>query len=425
MSFKDETLAIHAGYSPDPTTKAVAVPMYQTTSYAFDDTQHGADLFDLKVQGNIYTRIMNPTTAVLEARVAALEGGIGGLALASGMAAITYAIQTITEAGDNIVSVSQLYGGTYNLFAHTLPKQGIEVRFFDGNQPEQIRDKIDDKTKLIFVESIGNPLGNIVDLTTISTIAHEYGVPVIVDNTVATPALLKPFEYGADIVVHSLTKYIGGHGTSIGGIIVDSGKFPWGKYPERFKSLNTPDPSYHGVNYVEALGEAAYIARARVVPLRNTGAAISPMNAFLILQGLETLNLRMERHTENAQKVAEYLQNHPKVSWVNYAGLPNHPQHQLAVKYLGGKPSAILSFGVKDGKAGGTRFIDALQLFTRLVNIGDAKSLACHPATTTHRQLNAEELKSAGVSEDMVRLSIGIEHIDDLIADLAQALDKI
>ncbi|UTO05176.1 aminotransferase class I/II-fold pyridoxal phosphate-dependent enzyme [Moraxella sp. FZLJ2107] len=425
MSFKDETLAIHAGYSPDPTTKAVAVPMYQTTSYAFDDTQHGADLFDLKVQGNIYTRIMNPTTAVLEARVAALEGGIGGLALASGMAAITYAIQTITEAGDNIVSVSQLYGGTYNLFAHTLPKQGIEVRFFDGNQPEQIRDKIDDKTKLIFVESIGNPLGNIVDLTAISAIAHEYGVPVIVDNTVATPALLKPFEHGADIVVHSLTKYIGGHGTSIGGIIVDSGKFPWGKYPERFKSLNTPDPSYHGVNYVEALGEAAYIARARVVPLRNTGAAISPMNAFLILQGLETLNLRMERHTENAQKVAEYLQNHPKVSWVNYAGLPSHPQHQLAVKYLGGKPSAILSFGVKDGKAGGTRFIDALQLFTRLVNIGDAKSLACHPATTTHRQLNAEELKSAGVSEDMVRLSIGIEHIDDLIADLAQALDKV
>lgn len=425
MSFKDETLAIHAGYSPDPTTKAVAVPMYQTTSYAFDDTQHGADLFDLKVQGNIYTRIMNPTTAVLEARVAALEGGIGGLALASGMAAITYAIQTITEAGDNIVSVSQLYGGTYNLFAHTLPKQGIEVRFFDGNQPEQIRDKIDDKTKLIFVESIGNPLGNIVDLTALSAIAHEYGVPVIVDNTVATPALLKPFEYGADIVVHSLTKYIGGHGTSIGGIIVDSGKFPWGKYPERFKSLNTPDPSYHGVNYVEALGEAAYIARARVVPLRNTGAAISPMNAFLILQGLETLNLRMERHTENAQKVAEYLQNHPKVSWVNYASLPNHPQHQLAVKYLGGKPSAILSFGVKDGKAGGTRFIDALQLFTRLVNIGDAKSLACHPATTTHRQLNAEELKSAGVSEDMVRLSIGIEHIDDLIADLAQALDKV
>ncbi len=425
MSYKDETLAIHAGYSPEPTTKAVAVPIYQTTSYSFDDTQHGADLFDLKVQGNIYTRIMNPTTAVLEARVAALEGGIGGLALASGMAAITYAIQTIAEAGDNIVSVSQLYGGTYNLFAHTLPKQGIEVKFFDGNNPDELRHKIDDKTKLVFVESIGNPLGNIIDLQAVSAIAHEFGVPVIVDNTVATPALLKPFEHGADIVVHSLTKYIGGHGTSIGGIIVDSGKFPWGDYPERFKSLNTPDPSYHGVNYVEALGEAAYIARARVVPLRNTGAAISPMNAFLILQGLETLNLRMERHTDNAQKVAEFLQNHPKVNWVNYAGLPSHPQHELAVKYLGGKPSGILSFGVKDGRDGGTRFIDALQLFTRLVNIGDAKSLACHPATTTHRQLNADELKSAGVSEDMVRLSVGIEHIDDLIADLTQALEKV
>lgn len=425
MSYKDETLAIHAGYSPEPTTKAVAVPIYQTTSYSFDDTQHGADLFDLKVQGNIYTRIMNPTTAVLEARVAALEGGIGGLALASGMAAITYAIQTIAEAGDNIVSVSQLYGGTYNLFAHTLPKQGIEVKFFDGNNPDELRHKIDDKTKLVFVESIGNPLGNIIDLQAVSAIAHEFGVPIIVDNTVATPALLKPFEHGADIVVHSLTKYIGGHGTSIGGIIVDSGKFPWGNYPERFKSLNTPDPSYHGVNYVEALGEAAYIARARVVPLRNTGAAISPMNAFLILQGLETLNLRMERHTYNAQKVAEFLQNHPKVNWVNYAGLPSHPQHELAVKYLGGKPSGILSFGVKDGRDGGTRFIDALQLFTRLVNIGDAKSLACHPATTTHRQLNADELKSAGVSEDMVRLSVGIEHIDDLIADLTQALEKV
>lgn len=425
MTYKDETLAIHAGFSPDPTTKAVAVPVYQTTSYAFDDTQHGADLFDLKVQGNIYTRIMNPTTAVLEARLAALEGGIGALAVASGMTAITYAIQTLAEAGDNIASVSTLYGGTYNLFAHTLPKQGIDVRFFDGNKPETLRDKIDDKTKLVFVESIGNPLGNIIDLQAITAIAHEYGVPVVVDNTVATPALLKPFEHGADIVVHSLTKYIGGHGTSLGGVIVDSGKFPWGEHPERFKSLNTPDPSYHGVNYVEALGAAAFIARARVVPLRNTGGAISPMNAFLILQGLETLSLRMERHTNNAQKVAEYLQNHPKVNWVNYAGLPTHPHHALAQKYLGGKPSAILSFGVKDGRAGGTRFIDALQLFTRLVNIGDAKSLACHPATTTHRQLNTEELQSAGVSEDMVRLSIGIEHIDDLLADLEQALDKV
>ena len=422
MTFKDETLAIHAGYSVEPTTKAVAVPIYQTTSYAFDNTQHGADLFDLKVQGNIYTRIMNPTTAVLEQRIAALEGGIGALCVASGMAAITYAIQTITEAGDNIASVSTLYGGTYNLFAHTLPKQGIEVRFFDYQHPNALHDLIDDKTKLVFVESIGNPLGNIIDLEKIAEIAHQYGIPVVVDNTVATPALLKPFQFGADIVVHSLTKYIGGHGTSIGGAIIDSGKFPWGEHAERFKALNTPDPSYHGVNYVEALSAAAYIARARVVPLRNTGAAISPMNVFLILQGLETLSLRMERHCFNAQKVAEYLQQHPKVNWVNYAGLPDHREQILAQKYLRGTPSGILSFGVEGGKAGGTRFIDALQLFTRLVNIGDAKSLACHPATTTHRQLSADELKAAGVSEDMVRLSVGIEHIDDLIADLEQAL---
>ncbi|MBO3639050.1 O-acetylhomoserine aminocarboxypropyltransferase/cysteine synthase family protein [Acinetobacter soli] len=423
--YQDETLAIHAGYQPDPTTKAVAVPIYQTTSYAFDNTQHGADLFDLKVQGNIYTRIMNPTTAVLEQRLTALEGGIGALALASGMAAISYAIQTITEAGDNIASVSTLYGGTYNLFAHTLPKQGIEVRFFDYQQPEQLRSLIDEKTKLVFVESIGNPLGNIIDLETIAQIAHEYGVPVVVDNTVATPVLQKSFEFGADIIVHSLTKYIGGHGNSIGGVIIDSGKFPWAKYPERFKVLNSPDPSYHGVNYVEALGEAAYIARARVVPLRNTGAAISPLSVFLILQGLETLSLRMQKHTENALQVAKYLTQHPKVKWVNYAGLEQHSQHALAQKYVKGTPSGILSFGVEHGREGGTRFIDALQLFTRLVNIGDAKSLACHPATTTHRQLNSDELKAAGVSEDMVRLSVGIEHIDDLLADLEQALARV
>ncbi|MBO3671090.1 aminotransferase class I/II-fold pyridoxal phosphate-dependent enzyme [Acinetobacter soli] len=423
--YQDETLAIHAGYQPDPTTKAVAVPIYQTTSYAFDNTQHGADLFDLKVQGNIYTRIMNPTTAVLEQRLTALEGGIGALALASGMAAISYAIQTITEAGDNIASVSTLYGGTYNLFAHTLPKQGIEVRFFDYQQPEQLRSLIDEKTKLVFVESIGNPLGNIIDLETIAQIAHEYGVPVVVDNTVATPVLQKSFEFGADIIVHSLTKYIGGHGNSIGGVIIDSGKFPWAKYPERFKVLNSPDPSYHGINYVEALGEAAYIARARVVPLRNTGAAISPLSVFLILQGLETLSLRMQKHTENALQVAKYLTQHPKVKWVNYAGLEQHPQHALAQKYVKGTPSGILSFGVEHGREGGTRFIDALQLFIRLVNIGDAKSLACHPATTTHRQLNSDELKAAGVSEDMVRLSVGIEHIDDLLADLEQALARV
>lgn len=422
---KQETISIHGGYQPDPTTKAVAVPLYQTTSYAFDSTQHGADLFDLKVQGNIYTRIMNPTTAVLEERLTQLEGGIGALALASGMAAITYAIQTIAEAGDNIVSVSTLYGGTYNLFAHTLPKQGIEVRFFDYRDPAALEKLIDDRTKLVFVETIGNPLGNVVDLAAISAAAHKHGVPVIVDNTVATPILARPFEHGADIVVHSLTKYIGGHGNSIGGIIVDSGRFPWGEHAGRFPSLNTPDPSYHGVNYVEALGAAAYIARARVVPLRNTGAAISPFNSFLILQGLETLPLRIERHSSNALAMAHFLQQHPKVKWVRYAGLPDHPDHALVKKYLSGQASGILSFGVQDEKAGGTRFIDALQLFTRLVNIGDAKSLACHPATTTHRQLNADELARAGVSEDMVRLSVGIEHIDDLIADLEQALAKV
>ena len=422
---KQETISIHGGYQPDPTTKAVAVPIYQTTSYAFDSTQHGADLFDLKVQGNIYTRIMNPTTAVLEERLTQLEGGIGALALASGMAAITYAIQTIAEAGDNIVSVSTLYGGTYNLFAHTLPKQGIEVRFFDYRDPAALEKLIDDRTKLVFAETIGNPLGNVVDLAAISAAAHKHGVPVIVDNTVATPILARPFDHGADIVVHSLTKYIGGHGNSIGGIIVDSGRFPWGEHAERFPSLNTPDPSYHGVNYVEALGAAAYIARARVVPLRNTGAAISPFNSFLILQGLETLPLRIERHSSNALAVAHFLKQHPKVKWVRYAGLPDHPDHALVKKYLSGQASGILSFGVQDEKAGGTRFIDALQLFTRLVNIGDAKSLACHPATTTHRQLNADELARAGVSEDMVRLSVGIEHIDDLIADLEQALAKV
>ena len=415
---KLETLAVHAGYSPDPTTKAVAVPIYQTTSYAFDNTQHGADLFDLKVQGNIYTRIMNPTSAVLEQRVAELEGGIAGLALASGMSAITYAIQTIAQAGDNIVSVSTLYGGTYNLFAHTLPKQGIEVRFFDYRDPASMEQLIDDKTKLVFAETIGNPLGNVVDLEAISTIAHRHGVPVVADNTVASPALMRPFEHGADIVVHSLTKYIGGHGTSIGGAIVDSGKFPWGEHKERFPLLNTPDPSYHGVNYVEALGAAAFIARARVVPLRNTGAAISPMNAFLILQGLETLPLRMERHSDNALAVAQYLEKHPNVKWVNYAGLTSHPQNGLVQKYLGGKASGILSFGVEGGVESGARFIDALKLVTRLVN----KSLACHPASTTHRQLNEEELAKAGVSVDMIRLSVGIEHVDDIIADLEQAL---
>ena len=421
---KLETLAVHAGYSPDPTTKAVAVPIYQTTSYAFDSTQHGADLFDLKVPGNIYTRITNPTNDVLEQRVAALEGGVGALAVASGMAAITYAIQTIAGVGDNIVSTAKLYGGTYNLFAHTLPRQGIEVRFAPHDDIAAMEAMIDENTKAVFCESIGNPAGNIVDLQALADAAHRHGVPLIVDNTVATPVLCRPFEHGADIVVHALTKYIGGHGNSLGGMVVDSGKFPWADHKDRFPLLNTPDPSYHGVVYTEAFGPAAFIGRCRVVPLRNMGAALSPFNTFLILQGLETLSLRMERHCENAQKVAEYLQQHPQVAWVKYAGLKDNPEHELAQRYMGGKPpAAILSFGIKGGQAAGARFIDALQLVLRLVNIGDAKSLACHPASTTHRQLDDEELEKAGVPRDLVRLSIGIEHIDDILADLEQALE--
>jgi len=421
---KIETIAVHGGYTPDPTTKSVAVPIYQTVAYAFDNTQHGADLFDLKVPGNIYTRIMNPTNAVLEARVAQMEGGIGGLAVASGMAAITYAIQTIAEAGDNIVSASTLYGGTYNLLAHTLPQMGIETRFADYRDPASFARLIDGKTKAVFCESVGNPLGNITDLAALAEVAHAAGVPLIVDNTVPSPYLCRPFEHGADIVVHSLTKYLGGHGTSIGGMIVDSGKFPWAQHKARFKRLNEPDVSYHGVVYTEALGAAAYIGRARVVPLRNMGAALSPMNAFQILQGIETLHLRMDRICDNALRVASFLKSHAKVGWVNYAGLSDHPDHGLVKTYMGGRASGIISFGLKakDSRLAGAQFQDALKLFTRLVNIGDAKSLACHPASTTHRQLGADELARAGVKEDMVRLSIGIEHIDDLLEDLSQAL---
>ncbi len=420
-----ETLAVHAGQSPDPTTHAVAVPIYQTVAYAFDDTQHGADLFDLKVAGNIYTRIMNPTQDVLEKRVAAMEGGIAALALASGQAAVTYAIQTIAEAGDNIVASSALYGGTYNLFAHTLPQYGIEVRFADYRDPGAFERLIDERTKAVYCESIGNPLGNITDFARLAEAAHARGVPVIVDNTVPSPYLLRPFEHGADIVVHSLTKYMGGHGNSLGGAIIDSGKFPWAEHKAKFKRLNEPDVSYHGVVYTEALGPAAYIGRARVVPLRNMGAAISPFNAFMILQGIETLPLRMDRICDNALAVARHLQAHPKVKWVRYAGLPGDPGHALAQRYMGGRASGILTFGVAGGREGGARFQDALKLFTRLVNIGDARSLACHPASTTHRQLNPEELAKAGVSEDTVRLSIGIEHIDDLKEDLDQALAAV
>jgi O-acetylhomoserine (thiol)-lyase len=422
-----ETLAVHAGYTPDPTTKAVAVPIYQTVAFAFDNTQHGADLFDLKVAGNIYSRIMNPTNGVLEARVAALEGGIGALAVASGMSAIAYAIQTITESGDNIVSASTLYGGTYNLFAHTFPQMGIEVRFADSRDPASFAALIDARTKAVYCETIGNPLGNVTDIAALAAIAHAHGVPLIVDNTVASPYLCRPIEHGADIVVHSLTKYLGGHGTTIGGAIVDSGKFPWAEHKERFKRLNEPDVSYHGVVYTEALGAAAYIGRARVVPLRNMGAALSAMAAFQLLQGIETLALRMDRICDNALKVAQFLQTHAKVSWVNYAGLSDHADHALAQKYMAGRASGIISFGLKasDSLEAGARFQDALKLFTRLVNIGDAKSLACHPASTTHRQLNPAELAKAGVKPDMVRLSLGIEHIDDLLEDLAQALNAV
>ena len=421
---KFETQSVHAGYKPDPTTKAMAVPIYQTVAYAFDSAQHAADLFDLKVPGNIYTRIMNPTQDVLEQRVAALEGGIAALAVASGQAAITYAIQTIAESGDNIVSASTLYGGTYNLFAHTLPQYGIETRFADGRDPQSFAALIDEKTKAVYIESIGNPLGNVTDIAAIAAVAHAAGVQLIVDNTVPSPYLCRPIEHGADIVVHSLTKYIGGHGTSVGGCIVDSGKFPWAEHKERFKRLNEPDVSYHGVVYTEALGPAAFIGRARVVPLRNMGAAISPMNAWLIIQGLETLALRMDRICENTLAVARYLQAHEKVEWVEYAGLPEHVDHAIAQRLMGGRASGLLTFGVKGGRPAGERFLDALDLFTRLVNIGDTKSLATHPASTTHRQLSPEELAKAGVKEETVRLCVGIEHIDDIKDDLAQALEK-
>jgi len=419
---KPETIALHAGYAGDPTTHAATTPIYQTTSYTFDNTQHGADLFNLAVPGNIYSRIMNPTNAVLEQRLTELEGGVGALALASGMAAIRYAIEAIAEVGSNIVSTSQLYGGTYNLFAHTFPRQGIEVRFAQADDFDRVAGLIDENTKALFCESIGNPAGNIVDIRRWADIAHAAGVPLIVDNTVATPVLCRVFDHGADIAVHSLTKYIGGHGTTIGGAIVDSGKFDWAAHAERFAIMNTPDPSYHGVVYTEAMGPAAYIGRCRVVPLRNTGAALSAHSAFLIMQGLETLSLRMERHCKNAKKVAKYLRKHPQVRWVNYAGLKDSPYRENCKAFCNGKAAGILSFGIEGGFEAGGRFIDALQLILRLVNIGDAKSLACHPASTTHRQLNPQELASAGVSEDMVRLSIGIEHIDDIIADIEQAL---
>ena len=420
---KQETLAIHAGYETDPVTKSVAVPIYQTVAYEFDNAQHGADLFNLAVPGNIYTRIMNPTNDVLEKRMAAMEGGVAALAVSSGMAAINYAILNIARAGDNIVTTPQLYGGTYTLFAHMLPSQGIEVRFAADDSAAALEALIDERTKAVFCETIGNPAGNIVDLEAICAAAHRHGVAVIVDNTVATPVLCRPIDFGADIVVHALTKYVGGHGNSIAGVIVDSGKFPWQEHAQRYPQLNEPEPSYHGVVYAEALGAAAYIGRARTVPLRNTGSALSPFNAFLILQGLETLSLRMERHCQNALAVARWLKAHDKVEWVNFGGLEDDRYHALARKYCKGVPASLLTFGIKGGFEAGVRFYDALKLVKRLVNIGDAKTLACSPASTTHRQLTEAEQQTAGVSPEMIRICVGIEHIDDILADLAQAFD--
>ncbi len=419
---KPETIAIHGGYASEPTTKAVAVPIYQTVAYEFDNAQHGADLFNLAVPGNIYTRIMNPTNDVLEQRIAQLEGGVAALAVSAGSAAVNYSIINLAEAGNNIVTVPLLYGGTYTLFKHMLPKLGIDVRFATDDSPASLEKLIDDKTSAVYCESIGNPAGNIPDLEAISDMSHSHGIPVIVDNTVPTPALTRPFDYGVDIVVHSLTKYMGGHGTTIAGAIVDSGNFPWAEHAERFPMFSEPEASYHGIVYTEALGPAAYIGRARTVALRNTGSALSPFNAFLIMQGLETLSLRMERHTDNALAVANYLEGHPLVEWVSYPGLKSSPYYDLAQKYTHGRPSALMAFGIKGGYDAGIRFYDALKIFKRLVNIGDAKSLAAHPASTTHRQLTEEELQSAGVTPDMIRLCIGIEHIDDIIADLEQAL---
>jgi O-acetylhomoserine (thiol)-lyase len=419
---KDETIAIHAGYETDPTTRSVAVPIYQTVSYEFESARHGAELFNLEVPGNIYTRIMNPTADVLEKRMAELEGGVAGLALSAGSAAVNYSILTIAEAGSNIVSVPQLYGGTYTLFAHMLPRQGIDVRFAADDSPAAMEKLIDEQTVAVFAETIGNPAGNIADIEAIAEMAHGHGLPLIVDSTVTPPTLLKPIAFGADIVVHSMTKYIGGHGNSLGGIIVDSGRFPWAEHADRYPQLTTPEPAYHGVVYTEVFGPAAYVARTRTVPLRNTGSAISPFNSFLIIQGLETLALRMERHVQNAMAVAEFLRDDPRVAWVQYAGLPESKYYALAQKYTQGRPSALLSFGVKGGYDGGVRFYDALRIFKRLVNIGDVRSLAAHPASTTHRQLNEAEQLTASVTPDMIRLCVGIEHIDDILEDLDQAL---
>jgi len=421
---KRETIAIHAGYDGDPATKAVAVPIYQTIAFEFDSAEHGAALFNLEVAGNIYTRIGNPTNTVLEKRVAALEGGVDALSVSSGMAAIHYSLVNIAEMGHNIVSLPQLYGATYTLLAHILPKQGITGRFAKTEHPDDVEELIDENTRAVFCETIGNPAGNVPDLEGLARVAHKHGVPLIVDNTIATPILLRPIEYGADVVVHSMTKFMGGHGTTLGGMIVDSGKFPWRDYPEKFYMLNRPEIAYHGVVYVEHYGDAAYVARCRTVSQRNTGSTLSPFNGFLLLQGIETLALRIERHVANARKVAEFLRDHPAVEWVNYAGFPDSPLYEMAQRYMGSSRCSLLTFGVKGGFEAGTKCFNSLRLFKRMVNLGDAKSLACHPASTTHRQLTPEEQQKVGVTPEMIRLSVGIEHIDDILEDLAQALEK-
>jgi O-acetylhomoserine (thiol)-lyase len=420
---RDETIAIHSGYEVEPTTKAVAVPIYQTVAYAFDSADHGAALFNLEAEGYRYSRISNPTTAVLEKRVAALEGGVEALCVSTGQAALNYATLNVSELGTNIVSVPQLYGTTYTLFAHILPSQGITVRFAESDHPDAIAKLIDDRTRAVFCESVGNPAGNICDIEALARVAHGHGVPLIVDNTVATPILLKPIEYGADVVVHSLTKFLGGHGTTLGGIIVDSGRFPWREHAERFPIFNRPDASYHGLVYVDHFGASAYIARCRSVYQRTTGAVLPALSAFLLLQGIETVALRVERHVENARRVAEFLRDDRRVAWVNYTGFPDNRYHALAQKYLGGRACSLLTFGIKGGFEAGRKFYDALGLVKRLVNMGDAKTLACHPASTTHRQMSEEEQRKAGVRPEMIRLSIGIEHVDDIIADLDQALE--
>ena len=422
LRLRSGTIAIHGGYEVDPTTRAVAVPIYQTVAYAFDSAEHGAALFNLEVEGHRYSRISNPTNDVLERRVAALEGGVGGLSVSSGQAALHYAVLNIAQSGRNIVSVPQLYGTTHTLFAHVLPELGIQVRFAESDRPDAVEVAINEDTRAIFCESVGNPAGNICDLEALARVAHKHGIPLIVDNTVATPILLRPFDHGADIIIHSLTKFMGGHGTTMGGIVVDSGKFPWREHSRRFPMFNDPDASYHGLVYTDHFGPAAYIARCRTVYQRTLGSVLSPLSAFLLLQGIETIALRIERHVENGRRVAEFLREDKRVEWVNYAGFEDNPYYGLARKYLGGRACSLMTFGVRGGYRAAAKVYDSLKLIKRLVNLGDAKSLACHPASTTHRQMSGDEQHKAGVTPEMIRLSIGIEHIDDITADLDQAL---